>query len=153
MGVSQVRGRKVSIVCAPITFEFFIGGHFGPSYEFSLKSGELSYKIFADQHTPRAEATIKLSTDEWLLFKIAVDGLDIWNWETRYEGTALDGTSWSLRLEYAEQSIISSGSNAYPGDPPEVSTDTDGSKRFDTFLKIVNDLLGGLEFSDACASE
>ncbi|MEW6412701.1 MAG: hypothetical protein AB1483_09550 [Candidatus Zixiibacteriota bacterium] len=133
----------------PQLFEFSIGGYFGPSYEFSLKSGELHYRTFADHFEPKAQAVIKLSGEEWRSFREAIDKLNIWDWQTRYEIPALDGTSWALKLEYADRSINSSGCNAYPGDPPEVSAGDEGSMRFNSFLKEVHMLLRSLDFAEA----
>src|SRR5690606_501912 len=106
---SEHRGlTKVSI---PERFEFFIGGYGGPSYRVALLNGELEYERF-DYAVKRIEDDLEMEqlppiSPNWRTFRRAVDRLDVWAWEPRYEARyeITDGTSWSLLLQWGDDLV------------------------------------------------
>ena len=80
--------------------------------------------------------TISPSVNDWTRFWKSVDDNNVWNWLPEYKNPlVLDGCQWSLELEFNGRSIISEGSNAYPGwaDTPDFPDDCD----FGRFLQSV----------------
>lgn len=137
----------------PTRFEFKVGGYLGSSYEFVFNSGRLEYRTFGYGFEPKTEASLVVSDEEWQRFREAVEQLHIWDWQSDYEVPVLDGTEWSLRLQYGDQAIESSGSNGYPGDPPSSTEGPEYSRAFNRFLEAVNHLLDGLSFRDVVGQE
>lgn len=77
----------------------------------------MKYKVYSSRYEPKAEAVINPSLEERWAFRQAVDEIDIWKWESHYEiPEIIDGTGWSLVLEYHDAFNRSIWSNAYPGD-------------------------------------
>ena len=113
----------------PGSFSFSIGGFMGDSYSFHLEGDEISYvKMGSDYLTARTRPT----KEKWDWFRDQVDKLNIWSWPPVCKPTmeVMDGTSWSLTLEYPDQKIESKGgTHAYP---PEGG--------FFDFLQAINEL-------------
>lgn len=55
----------------------------------------------------------------------------------------MDGTGWSVDIEFGDRKIHSGGSNNYPGGGVDV-LDPEESSVFRRFLKAVQNLIGGL---------
>ena len=131
----------------PGSFSFSIGGFFGTTYRFELERDEISYlKLVCGELI--AEARTRPSKEKWDWFRDQVDKLNIWSWppdcyqqdrERRIE--VLDGSSWSLTLEYPDQKIESKGGTyAYPADPPEAVFAEETKGGFFDFLQAINEL-------------
>ena len=72
----------------------------------------------------------------WDEFRQQLNQAEVWKWRRRYDDlTVADGTVWKIEIEYFDQSIKSSGSNAYPIE-----------KQFSLFLEAVSDLADGNPF-------
>ena len=123
----------------PIAFVASIGGHFGPSFKVEMiGNGNLMYHqspngFIGDGGTSEE---ILMTEDMWNQCQQRLNNAELWKWRRRYDDpTIADGTVWKLRLEYYDQSIVSSGSNAYPT-----------PKQFEIFLDAVSDLAEGNPF-------
>ena len=69
----------------------------------------------------------------WDEFRQQLNQAEVWKWRRQYDDlTVVDGTVWELEIEYSDQSIVSSGNNAYPTE-----------KQFNLFLDAVSDLADG----------
>jgi hypothetical protein len=67
-----------------------------------------------------------------------LDSVGVWHWENSYRTSAIDGTHWSLDLDFGEHSLHSKGDNAYPGGSNEYSSDG----AFAHFLTAMEKLTG-----------
>jgi hypothetical protein len=124
----------------PRVFEVSIGGFFGASYRVELQpDGTLLYR-----HNPKTLISepgtrtrrVRVGDDQWREFRRLMDEVDVWVWRKDYiDPRVVDGTQWSLRLEYADASVFSRGSNAFPE-----------QQDFERFRVAVVMLLGGREF-------
>jgi len=124
----------------PSVFEVSIGGFFGASYRVELQSdGTLLYR-----HNPKTLISepgtrtrrVRVGDDQWREFRRVMDEVNVWVWRKEYiDPNVADGTQWSLRLEYADASVVSRGSNAFPE-----------QQAFERFRAAVEMLLGGREF-------
>ena len=140
----------------PDSFSFYIGGHFGGTYRFELENNEITYRTFLNSDELQAEARIRPSREKWHWFRDQIDKLNIWSWPPDcYEQDGLmnpmvmDGTSWSLKLEYPDQKVQSSGgTDAYPADPGETDFTGETSHCFFVFLKALNELASLPELSE-----
>ena len=127
-------------VIRPRLFEASIGGFFGASYRVELESdGTLLYR-----HNPKTLTSepgtrtrrVRVGDDQWREFRRVMDEVNVWVWRKEYiDPGVVDGTQWSLRLEYADASVFSRGSNAFPE-----------QQDFERFRAAVEMLLGGREF-------
>ena len=95
----------------PIKFIYEEGG-FGVSSKLELIKGTF-------YETPQFEQTaLKLgqaSLEKWISFRYLLDHLNAWKWQSNYSNySILDGTQWSLEIEYGDAKIACSGSNSYP---------------------------------------
>lgn len=97
----------------PIPNKFiFEEGGFGVLSKLELIKGTF-YK------TPQFEQNaLKLgqpSLEKWISFRHFLDHLNAWKWKPNYSNQdILDGTQWSLEIEYGDAKISCSGSNSYP---------------------------------------
>lgn len=127
-------------VMRPSVIEVSIGGFLGASYRVELESdGALLYR-----HNPKTLTSepgtrtrrIRVGDDQWREFRRVMDEVNVWVWKKEYiDPNVADGTQWSLRLEYADASVFSRGSNAFPE-----------QQDFERFRVAVEMLLGGREF-------
>ena len=120
----------------PRAFTVSIGGFSGPSFKVELvDSGKLIY-----HHNPKGfiesggtSEEIWVTEGMWDEFRQQLNQAEVWKWCRRYDDlTVVDGTVWELEIEYSDQSIVSSGNNAYPTE-----------KQFNLFLDAVSDLADG----------
>ena len=108
----------------------------GTSYRVEKDGDDFVYKIYSMGYTLEKETLICPSQEQWLAFWKKMDEIGVWGWKKRYDNPdIMDGTSWSVDIEYGDKRCNSSGSNSYP----------DGN-RFDTFLAAVRDLMGSVAF-------
>ena len=91
---------------------------------------------------------IEPSAADWEDFRNLLDTLKVWDWQKRYEPLAItmDGTHWSVSIEYEDCQIKSKGSNAYPNHlMPEIAHGYD-SADWVKFREGVSKLVGGKAF-------
>ena len=63
----------------------------------------------------------------------------VWEWLPEYCNEVLDGTCWSLELEWAGQRVVSRGSNGFP---PRNEVDYEPDSEFGVFAAAVRKLVG-----------
>ena len=127
----------------PKRFTIFIGGFMGPSYlvEMDAKASVLRYQYFRNE--AKKELKIQPTPQQWEKFWIQMDKSKIWSWKADYPNPSVcDGTQWKIIIHYADHKIEAKGDNNYPTGRGGTS-----GKEFDTFLKAVQKLLGGVDFS------
>jgi hypothetical protein len=95
-----------------------IGGYFGSSYtvEVDFVSGEIVWNAREDGIFEPG-ITIQMDSEglEIEIFREALSKCHILSWEQKYiDPHTLDGTQWSLDIEFDNLCIEKSGSNAYP---------------------------------------
>jgi hypothetical protein len=129
----------------PYEFKATLGGFDGPSYKVELRNGALYYSV---GHISKGNPIkITPSPKDWKEFREALDNLNIWQWQINYPNLeVLDGTQWSLRIKYQDQSLETGGSNSYPKKGGEPSNDTEYTEEFSKYTEAVRKLLGGKEF-------
>lgn len=117
----------------PTTFIASIGGHFGHSFKVELdEDGNLVYQFNPDGFIESGGTSEKLMVTEnmWIEFRDRLNDAEVWRWRRRYHDPKIaDGTVWKLEIKYYNQTITSSGSNAYPA-----------QQQFDIFLDAVSNL-------------
>lgn len=128
----------------PDRLRISLGGFDGPSYELVLSNGVLWYKsgdYLYQLETQTAEA-LQPTDEQWEHFRAALDQLDVWTWKASYVNlNVLDGTQWRFTVAYPNKSLITEGSNGYPG-----STNDQPAELFNGFLNAVEQLIGGRKF-------
>lgn len=139
VGVPAPGAVKKPVV--PVAFSAGLGGFLGSSSRVTLQEdGTLLY-----QHHPHTFAgspgtsrkTIRVTEEQWRLFRNEVDAARVWGWKARYENPAItDGTQWFLELRYSDgKSIKSAGSNRFPAE-----------KNFTRYAEAVRRLTGETNF-------
>ncbi len=133
----------------PSKFEARIGGVLGFSFSASLTGKGVEYTEFADGYTPMVTKIIQPTSAHWHALKKMMDQVEFWQWNREYfNPDVLDGTSWEIECEWGHHAIRTAGSNAFPSDPdarrPTYSENE--SKRFDSLLRAISQLLGGEPF-------
>jgi hypothetical protein len=97
----------------PIPIKFiYEEGSFGAWSKLELVNGTF-YETpqFEKVALRRREPTL----EKWITFRYLLDHLNAWNWRPDYcNQNILDGTQWSLEIEYGDTKISCSGSNSYP---------------------------------------
>lgn len=142
----------------PTRFTLSIGGFLSPSYSVELRGESLLYRVRGidpDTRSIRETSTVVTpSAAEWRRFWRAMDEVDLWRWRSEYANPGVaDGTQWGIEIAFAGRRADSSGSNAYPGGlatfPVPSEPDSvlpEASEAFRTYLKAVEELLGGERF-------
>jgi hypothetical protein len=134
----------------PERLSISIGGHFGPSYSVELENGSLTYshskpaQLFPPTWDSEAEK-VRPDNGRWQAFRAALEVLEVWSWETRYHDPSVcDGTSWSAEIVYSDQSVVSCGSNSFPGQKGRPISIVDRIKgdTFEQFCRAVSALVG-----------
>jgi hypothetical protein len=129
-----------------------IGGFFGPCYEVTLKKGRLTYTYLSSRDScsqklgpqPQREE-IQPSAKQWQNFRSTLNRLNVWCWQAKYSDPAVcDGTGWSAKIVYSDRSLVSGGSNCFPGrDGRALSLTSDETDNtFDKFSRAVARLIG-----------
>ena len=122
----------------PQKLEVYIGGFSGPSFDIKLFKGKLLYS----SHLYAEPESITPTPKAWEHYLTAMDKLDIWAWERKYDNLdVLDGTQWSVKINWGSKKVISAGSNCFPPDKT-----FEMSRQFKQFCSAVSDLLGGKDF-------
>ena len=53
--------------------------------------------------------------EQWTAFRRALDEQKVWRWRAKYtESRIQDATTWSLKIEYPDRSVVSAGAAAFP---------------------------------------
>lgn len=148
-------GKQLPTAYLPVVLKIHIGGFFGPSYWVELRGESLVYRVRdIDPKTNAVRLTSKVitpSASQWRRFWRAMDEVGLWRWRAHYANPGVfDGTQWRVEVVFAGRRAQASGSNAYPGEaarpPISSSVDTETSRTFNTYLRAVEDLLGGERF-------
>lgn len=124
----------------PQHFEVSLGGFTGPSYRVEMQEdGSLLYLHHPRSFTaaPGTETErVRVTDTQWIQFRGALEEAAIWDWDDEYiDPGILDGTQWLVRIQYADASVFSRGSNSFPP-----------GGRFRRLRGAVEALLGGREF-------
>lgn len=127
-------------VWRPKTLEASIGGFLGASYHVRLQAdGRLRYQSNAETFTPlpgTKTERLNVTDQQWQSFRESLDQANVWAWKREYLAPeVLDGTQWHFQVTYADASIASHGSNAYPN-----------KEEFERFRMAVVKLLNGKNF-------
>jgi hypothetical protein len=112
----------------------------GSAYAVELQGQTLRYT--RDATTRRIAPT----QQQWRAFRRALDDVNVWRWRADYDASVTDGTSWSLKIEYADHTLDTKGHNAYPdhtGSPSRMLP----TRSFTRYLLAVQTLLGDRPFS------
>lgn len=136
----------------PLKLAFFIGGYSGPNHSVKLEDGVLKYKLF-EGHPDYPEKVIEIvpTGRKWINFRKKLDAINVWKWKPRYVDLNIcDGTQWEFEVDYGVKKIMSSGSNAYPGQEAIALVDDfevtkADSNEFDILLHALTLLLGGVK--------
>ena len=130
----------------PTQLAVFIGGFMGESFALRLQEGALLYEAYGDQYELRLTETLIPSDNTWMQFKAALDKIAFPSWQTEYvDPECLDGTYWSIKIEYPDLTVKSEGSNRYPGKNGVPSSQQRGGD-FERLLKAVRKLIDGRMF-------
>lgn len=133
-----------ALVEVPAVFRVGIGGFWGPSYEVEWLDAELHYRW--EREGRHGQEVIIPSVEHWRQLKGALDRIKVWKWAHHYEQPVLDGTGWSLQVEWGQQTLETSGSNAYPTRTGAQSAGFDPTPPFKEFLAAISRLVGGRTF-------
>ena len=115
-------------------FQLSIGGYFGPSYSLEFKGHEITYETFGDGYELENSEILIPTMEQLDQFLKEIKKIGVWKWNKLYTNPyILDGTSWSVSIEYEGKRFKSSGSNAYP-------------EGFDEFTKSVRKLMNNKPF-------
>jgi hypothetical protein len=91
------------------------GGYFGTSYTFKLDfdRGKLNWEARGDDFEPGLMLQVDIASMN--IFREALSKCRILSWKNEYiDPNTLDGTQWSLDIEFDDLCVEKSGSNAYP---------------------------------------
>lgn len=120
-----------------------IGGFLGPSYSVELCDSGVVYKT-----NKTGTKLITPKEKQWKDFRVALDSIGVWVWKKDYPNPGvMDGTYWSLKIAYEDTKVSSHGDNNYPRADGTPCNSPDFTDKFNELLKVVQALIGGLEFS------
>jgi hypothetical protein len=114
----------------PTKFDFSITDISGPSYHFTLSEGYLVYSAKLPGQKAKPPLHRAPTPEQWQEFRHQLDKLKIWQWKPAYgDKSYIEGTQWSLAVEYADHSVRSEGHRDFPDN-------------YDGFLKALASLVG-----------
>ena len=115
----------------------------GAAFTISLQESVLTYEWFQDGLYASADRHIQITPDSFALQKFwaQIRMIGVWRWREAYEGHALDGEHWLIRLSHEGKQVHTQLVNAYPPKGSQYP-----SEAFKRFLKAVGELLGDKEF-------
>lgn len=96
--------------------EASIGGYFGSSYTLEVEfiTGKVTYEVREDGIVEPG-LILQMDTENINTFREALSKCRVLSWKNEYSDlNTLDGTHWSLDIEFDDLCIEKSGSNAYP---------------------------------------
>lgn len=129
----------------PLKLEFYIGGFtmYG-RYCVKLEGDTVRYGIACGGEWMEIKAEATPTQRKWLNFRKKLDAIGVWKWKRRYDNpNVLDGTQWSLEIDYGVRKRKTYGSNRYPGFKDE--HDMHQTPEFKAFLHALSLLLGGID--------
>jgi hypothetical protein len=78
---------------------------------------------------------------QWAEFRRSLDQAGVWQWRTNYQNpSVMDGTAWSLKIEYTSRSVHASGVNRYPDERGKPGEGSDYTKAFDAYVTALHTL-------------
>lgn len=110
----------------PQSFEASIGGYMGSAFWIKLVDGILEYRQAEYGYEYGHPEYLELSARKWANFRKKLDALGVWDWKPTddskmqppYENPGvMDGTGWSLKIDWGDRRLQSGGDNNYPGFP------------------------------------
>src|SRR4051812_13699331 len=105
---------RASEADVPTRFRASIGRFLSSTYVVELDHGRLNYSV-TKPYNESEQAHITPTTEQWVAFRKALDELKLWQWRTNYPNpNVLDGTGWSIEIQYADRSNQIVGVNSYP---------------------------------------
>jgi hypothetical protein len=122
-GEESVSKRYEDIRC----FKAYVGGYFGPNYhvEINIISGKVTW---SEGLYKEAEYEKKVNVEDIKQFIEGLRKCRILKWGQEYvQPYVLDGTQWSIEIEFNDICIYKAGSNAYP-------------KKWKRFCKLIENL-------------
>lgn len=125
----------------PSRFSAYLGGCFSVSYDIELRGDAL---LVNDGKRPTLVSTeVHPSLEAWVEFKRALDSINVWCWRSEYPNPGiLDGTQWSLDIDYPDRSVQAHGDNNYPGPEGMPTGQPEEPDTFQSFVGAVSKLLG-----------
>lgn len=129
----------------PTTFEFFIGGFMGHSYAVKLDETGILYSSWNSGYSDRHDEHVDVRPEDWIRLRAALDAANVWSWSSKYKPSELivDGTNWHVAITWGDQSVKSSGDNAYPTLPGEPARSVRVPASFEALLGEIERLVGG----------
>ena len=115
------------------------GGENEEGYEVEWKDIVLWYRRRSSAYALEPGIGVSPSPEAWTKFWQALEAAGVWQWNKSYEGFALDGTSWSLKLKHQGKTITAKGTNAYPGGEESEFSD---ACAFGQFIQALRELTG-----------
>ena len=84
-----------------------------PAHALQLDGETLVYSIRVG---PNVEThRITPTPSQWTEFRRALDTQKVWRWQRNYtKANVPDATSWTLKVEYADRSVLAAGAGAFP---------------------------------------
>jgi hypothetical protein len=79
-----------------------------------LREGRLVLRATGYGCDPNVYTIVVPPAERWVVFWMKVESLGVWRWKREYVRLMLDGSSWTLDLEYEGRRLHSEGSNAWP---------------------------------------
>ncbi len=110
----------------PEQFEATIGGYMGSAFWIKLVDGILEYRQAEVGYEYADPEYLELSARKWVNFRQKLDAIGVWDWKTTDESKmrpayenpgVMDGTGWSLQIDWGDRRLRSSGDNNGPGFP------------------------------------
>jgi hypothetical protein len=88
---------------------------------------------------------IQPSPKQWRNFRSTLNRLNVWSWRRNYlDPRVCDGTGWPAKIVYSDRSLVSGGSNCFPGwDGRAIAITADETDNtFAKFCRAVGRLIG-----------
>ncbi len=117
----------------------------GDRFYIELLNGKIKYSSAALGEKPKEEI-ITPTRSHWRKFRKALDDLNVWRWQEEYSAPFMDGTDWTLHIEYSDKKTSARGFNSYPDSNGKPNEDGYTTETFDRYIVAVRALLGGRDF-------
>ena len=145
IAVASVSAGEPSSV--PNKLSTHIGGFLGASYGLELKDGALTYTKASRGGSSREQKTITPTAAQWDEFRRTLDELKVWQWRADYPNSGvMDGTHWSLDIDYSDHALHARGSNNYPDANGKPNGSPESTQTFKRYLAAIQKLVGGEKF-------
>jgi hypothetical protein len=119
----------------------------GPMYSVDLKDGNLEYRVLETGQPGNKTRVIVVrpSKAAWSRFWLELNNTGVYRWRKSYlHPEIMDGTHWSITLEWGDRKFTSEGQNGYPANAQGTpSADPTGNTAaFNQFCLAVAHLTG-----------